>query len=356
MERGDTGLGRDAYGIPRRERDRRGYGPGPYPADDGYPASAEEDDAAGSGRPVDAEEDDYGQLLRRPGEMPPRQQRLRQPGRPRPGQPGRFPPGAVPPGGVPPGAVPPGAVPPGAAPPNGVPGHGGMPGNGMLGNGVPYGAAPGGPPGPGGPHGGYPDGGMPHGPVPHGGPPHGGHRGAARRPAVRRMAPRPKAPLRTEFRTGGSRMAVLCLTAGHPTAGRHPTVSTGCRTGVGCHRTRTAYTGHRGLARRAGHRAATTGRVRPSPTRTPTAGAARRRHRAHRRRARHCQAAQGLEHRPQVRLTGVRSPIAPRGYLGYLGNLGLRRCGSTRPCGRASMVLTAASDSGHRWGHHWGHR
>ena len=97
VERGDTGLGRDAYGIPRRERDRRGYGPGPHPSDDGYPASAEEDDAAGSGRPVDAEEDDYGQLLRRPGEMPPRQQRLRQPGRPHPGQPGRFPPGAAPP-------------------------------------------------------------------------------------------------------------------------------------------------------------------------------------------------------------------------------------------------------------------
>ena len=94
MERGDTGLGRDAYGLPRRERDRRGYGPGPYPSDDGYsPSEYEEDDAAGSGRPVDVEEDDYGQLLRRPGEMPPRQQRLRQPGRPHPGQPGRFPPG-----------------------------------------------------------------------------------------------------------------------------------------------------------------------------------------------------------------------------------------------------------------------
>ena len=44
MERGDTGLGRDAYGPPRHERDRRGYGLGPYPPDDGYPA--EEDDAA----------------------------------------------------------------------------------------------------------------------------------------------------------------------------------------------------------------------------------------------------------------------------------------------------------------------
>ncbi len=182
-------------------------------------------------------------------------------------------------------------------------------------------------------------------------------RAAAPRTAVCRMAPLPKASLRTELRAGGSRMAVPCLTAGHPTAGRHPTVSTGCRTGVGCHRTRSAYTGHQDLARRAGHRAATTGRVQPSPTRTPTGGAARRRHRAHRRQARHCQAAQGLQHRPQVRLTGVRSPITPRGYPGYLGNLGylgLRRCGSTRPLGRASMVLTAASGSGHHWGHHQG--
>jgi len=48
VERGDTGLGRDAYGPPRHERDRRGYGPGPYPSDDGYPA--EDDDAAGPGR------------------------------------------------------------------------------------------------------------------------------------------------------------------------------------------------------------------------------------------------------------------------------------------------------------------
>ena len=67
VERGDTGLGRDAYGPPRHERDRHGYGPGPYPSDDGYPA--EDDDAAGPGRPAE-DEDDFGQLLRRPGEMP----------------------------------------------------------------------------------------------------------------------------------------------------------------------------------------------------------------------------------------------------------------------------------------------
>ena len=95
MERGDTGLGRDAYGPPRHERDRRGYGPGPYPSDDGYPA--EEDDTAGSARRAEAEDDEFGQLLRRPGEMPPRQPRIRQPGPP---QPGRFPPGAPPNGSV----------------------------------------------------------------------------------------------------------------------------------------------------------------------------------------------------------------------------------------------------------------
>ena len=70
VERGDTGLGRDAYGPPRHERDRHGYGPEPYPSDDGYPV--EDDDAAGPGRRAE-DEDDFGQLLRRPGEMPPRQ-------------------------------------------------------------------------------------------------------------------------------------------------------------------------------------------------------------------------------------------------------------------------------------------
>ena len=153
MERGDTGPGRDAYGPPVRERAPRGYGPRPYPADDGYPPSAdyEEDDAAGPGRPVDVEEDDYGQLLRGPGEMPPRQ-RLRQPGRRYPGQPGRLPPTA-----------PPNAGPGPAAPPNGQ-GHGGMPGHG-----VPHGPAPHGPA----PHGAAPHGAAPHGSAPHAGPQNG---------------------------------------------------------------------------------------------------------------------------------------------------------------------------------------
>ena len=166
MERGDTGLGRDAYGQPRHQRDRRGYGPGPYPSDDGYPASAEyeEDDAAGPGGPVDVEDDDYGQLLRRPGEMPPRQQRLRQPGRPHPGQPGRIPPNAGPVNGGPVnGAMPGSAMPAGAHP-------GGHPNGGMA-----HGPTPrGGPPNSGPPNSGPPNGGPPSGGIPQGGPPGGG--------------------------------------------------------------------------------------------------------------------------------------------------------------------------------------
>ena len=333
MERGDTGLGRDAYGLPRRERDRRGYGPGSYPPDDGYPDSAEEDDAAGPGRPVDAEEDDYGQLLRRPGDMPPRQQRLRQPGRPHPGQPGRFPPGAVPPG---------------AVPPNGVPGHGGMPGN----NGMPGG----------------------------GGPVRLGRRADLRAPAYRTAGTRMAARRTGRCRTAVPRTAAR-RTAPHRTvpsdgpmpnggppnggppnggprrrAGRQARLPNGRRVP----RTRTALTGRRGPARRAGRRAGTTGRVRPSRTRTPTAGAARPRRLAHRRQSHRrqehrrqehrCRAAPGLEDRPQVRLTGVRSPTAPQeylGHLGYQGYLGLHRCASSRPQGRASTLLTAVSGSGH---------
>src|SRR5271154_377914 len=171
VERGDTGLGRDAYGPPRRERDRRGYGPGPHPSVDGSPPSEyEEDDAVASGRPVDAEEDDYGQLLSRPGETPPHPPRLRQPGRPHPGQPGRFPPGGGPPNNGPPSAG---------------PGHGGMPGSAMPGSVMPGSVMPHGPvphtgppntgpPNTGPPNGVPPPGGVPHGGVPHGGPPNSG--------------------------------------------------------------------------------------------------------------------------------------------------------------------------------------
>jgi hypothetical protein len=97
VERGDTGLGRDAYGPPRRRRlgDRR-YRPG---------------DGAGSNGPDGADDDEYGQLLRRPGDLPP-QQGLHQPGRSRMRPPpGRFPP--------------PPANPADGYPPNGMPGNGG---------------------------------------------------------------------------------------------------------------------------------------------------------------------------------------------------------------------------------------
>ena len=98
MERGDTGLGRDAYGLPRRRRlgERRAY---------------RADDGAGPNGPDGADDDEYSQLLRRPGEMPP-QPGLHQPGRSRMRPPpGRFPP--------PPGN------PADGLPPNGAPGNGG---------------------------------------------------------------------------------------------------------------------------------------------------------------------------------------------------------------------------------------
>ena len=63
MERGDTGLGRDAFGLPRRRRlgERRAY---------------RADDGAGPNGPDGTDDDGYSQLLRRPGEVPPH------PGRP----------------------------------------------------------------------------------------------------------------------------------------------------------------------------------------------------------------------------------------------------------------------------------
>ncbi len=134
-------------------------------------------------------------------------------------------------------------------------------------------------------------------------------------------------------------------------AGKYPADSPGCRTGAGYRRARTDFTDRLGQARRAVHQGGTTGLVRPPRTRTPTVGAARRQHRG--------QAHRGQpvpEDRPQVRLTGVRSPTAVLGYPGYLGYLGLRRCASTRPAGRALMLLTAASGWGRRWAHRWNRR
>jgi hypothetical protein len=119
VERGDAGLGRDAYGPPRRRRlgDRRAYRPG---------------DGAGSSDSAGADDDEYGQLLRRPGDLPP-QPGLYQPGLYQPGRsrmrppPGRFPP--------PPGN------PADGYPPNGTPGNGG-PMNGGPMNGGPMNGGP----------------------------------------------------------------------------------------------------------------------------------------------------------------------------------------------------------------------
>ena len=108
MERGDTGLGRDAYGMPRRRRlgDRRAYRPG---------------DGAGPNGPDDTD-DEYGQLLRRPGEMPP-QPGFHQPDRSRMRPPGRFPP---------PSANPADGFPPNGAPVNGGPVNGGSANGGPM--------------------------------------------------------------------------------------------------------------------------------------------------------------------------------------------------------------------------------
>ncbi len=106
MERGDTGLGRDAYGMPRRRRpgDRRAYRP---------------DDGAGPNGP-DGTDDEYGQLLRRPGEMPP-QPGFHQPDRSRMRPPGRFPPPANPADGFPPNGGPVNGGPVNGGPVNGGP-------------------------------------------------------------------------------------------------------------------------------------------------------------------------------------------------------------------------------------------
>jgi hypothetical protein len=131
VERGDTGLGRDAYGPPRRPRpdDRRSYGP--------------EDAAgpAGDAEPEGPGDDEYGHLLRRPGEAPP-YRRMYQPGRPRMRPPGRFaPPTGYPADGLPPNGPPAGRGPVGGGPVNGGPVNRG-PVNGGPMNGAPVNGGP----------------------------------------------------------------------------------------------------------------------------------------------------------------------------------------------------------------------
>ena len=144
MERGDTGLGRDGYGPPRRRRpgEHRAYrrrGEGNVPTDADAVNGLQE-----------AEDDYYGRLLRRPGEFPPR---LRQPGHPGPRPPGRFPPPGDPSNGrVPMGGQ--GDTGPANGGPVGGPGYSGPvgPGNGGPagpGNGGSAGGPGNGEPGPG---------------------------------------------------------------------------------------------------------------------------------------------------------------------------------------------------------------
>jgi hypothetical protein len=99
VEGGDTGLGRDAHGPPMRQPSHHSYrADGPYPPDEPpFAAYEEEDETARAAGPVGV--DDYGQLLRRPGEMPPRQprhQRPREPGNPPVRPPGQFTPNLSP--------------------------------------------------------------------------------------------------------------------------------------------------------------------------------------------------------------------------------------------------------------------
>ena len=94
VERGDTGLGRDGFGLPRKRRpgNHRAYrgqdGSGPHAIDG----------------PEDALDDDYSHLRRRPGDMP-SQPRFREPGYSPGPQPG-FAPSRTPAGGYGPNGAP----------------------------------------------------------------------------------------------------------------------------------------------------------------------------------------------------------------------------------------------------------
>jgi hypothetical protein len=161
---------------------------------------------------------------------------------------------------------------------------------------------------------------------------------------------------------------VLCLTAGLmpgvPAAGpmaMRGLDGTGCRTGAGCRQGRTACTGRRGRARQVAPRAGTMGLGRLSRITMRTAGADR----ARRRRGTTFPAAPvraGL-----VRAGLVRAALAPGGRRteqrhitelparpdsqaprGQPGQLGPRRCASTRLPDRASRSLTAVTGPARR--------
>jgi len=151
-------------------------------------------------------------------------------------------------------------------------------------------------------------------------------------------APLPPAPL-----PPAGPPTAACPMAGRPAAGRCRVGSSGCRTGGGCRRARTASTGHRGLARRAGPRAGTTGPVRRPRTRTVAAGAGPPPAPA-------CRRPAARDPSPEDRSRTGPSPVrlrevltaASQGSLGSLGSLGLRRCASIRS-GDASRLPTVAN-------------
>jgi hypothetical protein len=157
VERGDTGRGRDGYGLHRRRRlgERRAYRP-----DNGARPNG-----------TNGADDEYGQLLRRPGDPSP------QPGRARVRPPGRFPP--------PPGN------PADGFPPTGAPGNGGPVGAGPVNPGAMNGGPMNGSPMNGGPANRSPVNGGPM----NGGPMPGRH---YRPPNGRRVPPRADRPYRPQ--------------------------------------------------------------------------------------------------------------------------------------------------------------
>jgi hypothetical protein len=162
VERGDTGLGRGAYGLPRRRRltDRRAYRLG-----GGAGGTGPRGTNGVSGLGDDEDDEYYGRLLRRPSDLPAYPS---QPDRPRTPAPGSFPPpaGHYPRNGDPAGGYPPDGNPADGHPRNGDP-AGGYPPDGNPADGHPRNGDPaGGYPPDGNPVGGYPGGPVNGGPGP----------------------------------------------------------------------------------------------------------------------------------------------------------------------------------------------
>ena len=139
------------------------------------------------------------------------------------------------------------------------------------------------------------------------------------------------------------------LMPGVPAAGPMATRGldgTGCRTGAGCRPGRTACTGRQGRARQVAPQAGTMGLGRLSRITMRTAGADRARRRwgttfpAGLVRAGLAPGGRRTEQRHLTELPARPDPQAPTGQLGQLGP---RRCASTRLPGRASRSLTAVT-------------